>query len=194
MLTQQQTKATKESASEAVKHWFRSNPAELSLAEYFSQQVGYLNDPKYKERLEAKFGYTEETLNEKLGVYNESFWSSHAYWQRQNMIHQKTFAKYAPIFKEAEEVAHKVDIFDIKDGFPCGSVHLYLSASQHDTDLGKALRHKNGNRSLDAYTYQMPIKYPSLGQSISFSERISERVTEFLKTKGIEVQSYSWID
>ena len=195
MLTKIQEKAIKESASLAVRNWFRNDYAKsMSLAEYFAQQVGYFNDLQARERLKARFGYDEKALDERLELFNESFWASHSWWQRQSMIHEKTMNKYMPVFKEAEEAAAKVDVSDIHDGFPCGSVHLYLGVGQHDTDLGKALKFKHGTRSIDAHTYQLPIKFPSYGQCISFDERIASEVETFLKGKEIEASTYSWID
>lgn len=194
MLTNLQIKATKEGASDAVRNWFKGNYGQMSLADYFAQQVGNFNNPQARERLINHFGYTEKALDEKLELFNESFWASHKRWQRQEEIHQKTMSKYTPIFKEAEEIAAKVDVSDIRDGFPCGSVHLYLGASMHDTGLGKALRFKNGKRSTDAYKYQLPVRFPSYGQCISFDERIASEVEQFLKSKGVEANTYSWID
>ena len=195
MLTEVQIKATKEVASDAVRHWFRGNEIKtLSLANYFAQQVGTFDNPQARERLINQFGYTEKALDEKLELFNESFWASHQWWERQSMIHAKTMSNYNSIFKEAEEVAAKVDISDIEDGFPCGDVSLYLSPDQHNTDLGQALKFMNGNRSADCFTYALPIKFPPFGQCISFSERVSAAVAEFLKLKGIQASQHTWID
>lgn len=242
MLTKEQIRSTKESASADVKHWFTGHMAQtkikwnpnpeaeekgfvpdedhrymdkdgnmakdengrpyhmigervpMSIAEYIQERLGWHLSPNHKERLIKQFGYTEESLNEKLELYNESFWRCHALRQKNTDKHDKVIAGYADIFKEAEKIAAEVDLSDIRDGFPCGACHLYLKASMHDTDLGKALAFKNGDASTDAYKYQLSIKMPNPGQCISYTERICKVVEEFLNKKGVEVGVYSWID
>lgn len=222
MLTKEQIRSTKEAASADVKYWFTGHQAQtklvekpvtepdelgaipdsktqyervpMSIAEYIQEKLGYLVDEKYKARLIKQFGYTEETIKEKLELYNESFWRCHALRQKNTDKHEKVLAKYKAIFDEAEKVAATVDISDINDGFPCGSVHLYLAPEMQDTDLGKAIAFKNGDSSTDAYKYQLPIKMKNPGQCISFTERICKAVKAFLDNKGVPVREYSWID
>lgn len=242
MLTKEQIKVTKESASADVKYWFTGHLAQtklefkpnpdavergftpneehryndefgneardengrvycmigervpMDIAEYIQERLDQII--RGKERLISKFGYTEESINEKLALYNESFWRCHALRQKNTDKHDKVLAGYKAIFDEAEKIAAAVDVSDIKDGFPCGSVHLYLTAEMQDTDLGKAIAFKNRDSTLDAYKYSLNgvIKTPTYGQCTSFDERICSKVKEFLDKKGVKVNKHTWID
>lgn len=222
MLTKEQIKATKDQASGEVKYWFTGHQAQtklvlrpvdgpdelgatpddkkqyervpMSLAEYVQEKIDYIMAGK--ERLMGRFGYTEESFNEKLELYNESFWRCHALRQKNTDKHDKVIARYKQIFDEASKIAAAVDVSDIKDGFPCGSVHLYLTADMQETDLGKAVAFQNRDSNTDAYKYSIShlVKIPSYGQCTSFDERTCGKTKEFLDSKGIKVNKHTWID
>ena len=159
----------------------------------------YQQNEDREARLIVQFGYNEETLKERAEIYHEAFWSSSQWWNNKLIEIKGVMAKYKPIFKQAEAVAKKVDVSDIKDGFPCGMAVLYLEAEQKDSDLGKALRLMSDCDSYSAKVchwsaYKLPIKMPNYGQCMSFDERVCGEVAEFLKTKGIQAGVYSMID
>jgi len=152
-----------------------------------------------KQNLMKRFGYTEETWQERMEIYHEAFWESWRWWNNKMLEVEQVMAKYKSIFDEAEEVARKVDVSDIKDGFPCGMAVLYLKPEAKNTDLGKALRLLYDGDSYSAKVchwsaYKLPIKIPSYGQCMSFDERICGKVAEFLTSKGIPTGVYSMID
>jgi len=127
-----------------------------------------------------------------INYFNTSFWRGYEYWKNRKEQEDAKMKKYEPIFKEAEEFAKKVDVSDIKDGFPCGYAHLYLSPNT-DKELEKLLKSQN-DASTIPYELALPIKFPCYGQCISFSERVCSKVKEFLAEKGINACVHSWID
>ncbi len=167
------------------------------ITSYYEELVG-INEQR-KERLKNQFGYTDETLKERAEIYHEAFWSSWKWWNNKMLEIDTVMAKYKPIFQEAEEVAKKVDVSDIKDGFPCGMALLYLKPEAKKTDLGKALRLMSNSDSYSAKVchwsaYQLPVRIPTYGQCMTFYTRICGEVAEFLDSKGIPTGVYSMID
>ena len=148
-----------------------------------------------KERLMTQFDYSEEQYNAIISLYNECFWQGFKYWEdRYNKVVESVLQRYNKIFKEAEEIAKKVDVSEIQDGFPCGGVHLYLNPDEKNTDLGKALALKNGDYDSIPYKYQLPIKMPSYGQCVDFDRKICEEVKNFLISKDVLCLTHSYID
>ena len=167
-----------------------------SVGDYYGQCVDNIHKP---ERLKKSFGYTDEQIGIMLEAYNEAFWSAHKWWQGKMAQADGVLAKYKPVFDEAEEYAKAIDVSDIKDGFPCGWATLYLQAEARKTDLGKALRVKYTGDSYSAKVcpwsaYGIPVNFPTYGQCISFSERICEKVSEFLASKDIPTSVHTYID
>lgn len=163
-----------------------------TINEHFSLSIGTYS----KERMMTQFDYSEEQYNAIINWYNECFWQGFKYWEeRYNKIVESVFQRYNKIFKEAEEIAKRVDVSDIQDGFPCGGVFLYLNPEEKKTDLGKALALKNGGDfNTTAYKYKLPIKMPSYGQCIDFDRKICEEVKDFLISKDVLCLIYSYID
>jgi len=153
----------------------------------------YLLTESRAEILKEKWGYSDNAVIEAVEAYKEGYNASRTWYKGADEKYKKIIAKYQPIFDEAEKVAKKVDVSDIKDGFPCGSAYLYLQRYAEAEDLYKALGHFNSS-STDAYKYALPIKMPSYGQCVSFDERICKEVNEFLRSRGVFASVYSWID
>lgn len=146
-----------------------------------------------RERLKSRFGYTDEMIEEARQCFIDGYKASRTWYKREDQKQQSVLDEYASVFEEASRIAHAVDVSDIKDGFPCGSAHVYLDYADRDTKLGKALRHFNNGHSFQ-YQLQIPIKIPSYGQCIAFDERICNEVVTFLRSRGIMSNVYSWID
>ena len=153
-----------------------------------------------RERLITQFGYTKETLVERAEIYHEAFWSSWRWWEKKLLENETVMAKYSKLFKQAEEVAEKVDVSDIPDGFPCGMAVIYLKPEAKDTDLGKVLRSRYDGDSYSAKVchwsaYKLPVKMPSRrSQCMTIDERICGKVADFLTENGIPTAVYSMID
>ncbi len=167
------------------------------ITSYYEELVR--TNEERKERLKNQFGYTNETLKERAEIYHEAFWSSWKWWNNKMLEIERVMARYKPIFQEAEEVAKKVDVSDIEDGFPCGMAVLYLKPEAKDTDLGKALRSLYHGGSYSAKVchwsaYKLPIQIPTYGQCMTFDERVCGEVAKFLNSKGIPTGVYSMID
>ena len=146
-----------------------------------------------RERLASRFGYTDTAIDEARAMWLEGYSASRKWYKREDAKMQAVIDRFMPIFEEASRIAHAVDVSDIKDGFPCGSAHLYLQRYAEHEDLRKALGHF-GDSSTDAYKYELPIKYPVHGQCIAYDERICKVVNEFLRSKGVFAHTHSWID
>jgi len=194
MLETKIIKEWEETAKNDAKRFFKEK--DISIADYAKKLLEYYFGEERKARF-ANRGVDEAGINARAEVYNEAFWKSYAWWQRKNAENEKVLAKYEPIFKEAEAVANAVDVSDIKDGFPCGWVYIYLKDEK--SELGKALRSIKGGDAYSAKvcywsTYQLPVKLPNYGQCVSFDERVSQKVVEFLKEKGIEAGTHTCID
>lgn len=153
----------------------------------------FLFDEKHRERLRTKWGYTEEMIEEARKAHGEGYAASRLWYKGADAKHRAILDSYRPIFEEAEKIAAGVDVSDIRDGFPCGSAHVYLGSSQRKEPLGKALAHFS-SYSTPQYKYEIPIHLPSYGQCIRFYERICEAVEKSLRGNGIDAQVYSWID
>jgi hypothetical protein len=154
----------------------------------------YILSEKRKEvLLSSKFNYTEEDYSKAVEAFKDGYNASRQWYKRADMKYQAIIDKYMPIFKEAEAIANSVDVSDIKDGFPCGSAHLYLQKYAEAEDLYKAIGHFSTS-STDVFKYELPLKMPTYGQCVSFDERVCEKVNEFLRSKGIFASVYSWID
>lgn len=119
----------------------------------------YLLEDKGDQRLIEKFGYTPEFILECKEEFRKGYASSRAWYAKADKKYQAILDSYKPIFEEAEKIAHAVDVSDIRDGFPCGSCHLYLQKYPETEALREALAHFNGSRSTDAYKYSLPIKF-----------------------------------
>lgn len=182
------------------KHWDNFKEAyPKGITTHYERCINSEEGVYNHKRLKEQFGYTDETLKERAEIYHEAFWNSWRWWNNKMLEFDNVMAKYKPIFKEAEEVAKKVDVSDIQDGFPCGMAVLYLKPEAKDTDLGKALRSKYDGDSYSAKVchwsaYKLPIEIPSYGQCMTFDQRICEDVAEFLNGKGIPTGVYSMID
>lgn len=146
------------------------------------------------ERLRTRFGYSDDFIADCKEQFKKGYDSSRNWYKKADAKYQAILDRYMPIFKEAEAIASAVDVSDIKDGFPCGSAHLYLQKYAEAEDLYEALGHFNGSRDTDAYKYRLPIKFPVYGQCIAFDERICKEVNEFLRSKGIFAHTNTWID
>jgi len=181
----------KKYGKEAVKEFDKRYPEGITT--YYKEICQQHEDRK--GRLVSQFGYTPEMLKERVEIYHEAFWGSWQWWNNKLVEIKEVMAKYKPIFKEAEELAKKVDVSDIKDGFPCGMSILYLEPEMKNSDLGKALSLMSESVSSSHWAkYQLPIKIPSYGQCMSFDERICGKVAEFLTSKGVKTAVYSMID
>ncbi|HDY66822.1 MAG TPA: hypothetical protein ENH85_03405 [Candidatus Scalindua sp.] len=146
-----------------------------------------------RTRLRTRWGYSNEAIEQARTAWLDGYGASRKWYAREDAKQQIVIDKYVPIFNEASKIAHAVDVSDIKDGFPCGSVHLYLQRYAEAEDLYKALGHFD-NSSVEAYKRKLPIKMPSYGQCISYDEKICAEVNEFLRSKGVFASVYSWID
>lgn len=146
------------------------------------------------ERLKVQFKYDDEDIAEVEKQYKAGYDGSRKWYAKADAKYQKVLDKYAPIFNTANELAAAVDVSDIKDGFPCGSAHLYLQRYPEAEDLYEALGHFHNDSSTEAYKRKLPIKYQNSHQCIAFDERICEKVNAFLRTKGVFASVYSWID
>lgn len=176
-------------AKNDAKYFIIQNRNDETVDEYFKRCIKIYQP----ERLVKQFKYTLEQVDQVLGIYNEAFWKSFRFWQDKKMKIDATIKEYEPIFKEAEEIAKKVDVSDISDGFPCGWVHLYLLPEAQKTELGKALKTLS-DAETPIYQYKLPVKTPSYGQCIAFDERICKVVADFLNSKGIPTGTYQVID
>jgi hypothetical protein len=215
MLEAKKVKEIKDYAKADVKYWVREQQQNeergketieedkkrypKGITSYYEEIYRDNESPEKQARLIKQFSYDAEMLKERAEVYHEAFWSSWSWWNNKLIEIKGVMAKYKPIFKEAEEVAKKVNVSDIKDGFPCGMAILYLEAEQKDSDLGKALRLMSNCDSYSAKVchwsaYKLPIKMPNYGQCMSFDERVCGEVAEWLKSKGIQAGVYSMID
>lgn len=148
-----------------------------------------------KEKLKTKWNYTDEDIETAKKALIEGFNNSRKWYEKADKKMQAIIDQYQPIFSEAQALAQSVDISDIKDGFPCGSAHLYLDQYSEGEELRKALGHFASSSSDSAiWKYKLPIKMPSYGQCIAFDERICEKVRDFLRSKGVFANIHSWID
>lgn len=164
---------------------------ELSLDNAIEEHYNF--SEKGRERLKSRFSYTDEDLDLAKDKLVAGFNASRKWYVKEDEKYQAILDKYRPIFEEAERIANAVDVSDIKDGFPCGSAHLYLQRYPEAEDLYKALGHFKTS-STEAYKRELPIKFPAYGQCISFDERICKEVNEFLRTRGVFASVHSWID
>jgi hypothetical protein len=146
----------------------------------------------------TQFNYTAEEVDEIINWYNECFWEGYHYWEKKfNKIESDVKQgpeNYEAIFKEAEELAKKVDVSDIEDGFPCGGCHLYLDKSMQKEPIGKFIAMKQADYDSEEFKYELPIQMPSYGQCVSFDDRICDVLKDFLDKKGIPTHKYTFID
>lgn len=149
--------------------------------------------PERASVLREKWGYTDSAIAEAVNLYKEGYDASRKWYAREDVKMRAVIDRFASVWEEASRIAHAVDVSDIKDGFPCGSAHLYLQKYAEHEDLYKALGHFE-NASTDVYKYRLPIKMPSYGQCIAYDERICKVVNEFLRSKGVFAHVHSWID
>ena len=184
-----------ETAKQDAKRFFKEK--DILIADYIKSKLEYyfLREER-KARFKAR-GVDDDGINERMELYNEVFWKSFNWWQKKNKEYAEVMTEYKPIFDKAEAIAKAIDVSDIKDGFPCGGVDIYLKDEK--SPLGKALRSQFDGDSYGAKVcywsaYRLPVKIPSYGQCISFDERICGKVAEFLNSKGMKVGLHSWID
>jgi hypothetical protein len=164
---------------------------EKNLDEYGDSYV--LSDEKTK-RLKANFYYSDEDIAKAHESFKAGFNASRKWYQKADKKYQSIIDKWMPLIEQAEEYAKHIDVSDIKDGFPCGNAHLYVQDCGEMDEIRKAIGHFNQDSTLEAYKYRLPISLPSYGQCISFDERICKEVADFLRNKGLFVNTYSWID
>lgn len=195
-MTQQEFEKRKKKVKEWARNdarYYLSHPervANETINEYFSRCAASYN----KDRLIKVFNYTPEQAEEMLEWYNEQFWAGFRYWQNKYNKVEGVLQKYQKIFKEAEEIAKRVDVSDLTDGFPVGWAHLYLSEEQQKSELGKALATKNRNAKLAPFVYELPIRIPKEHQCIDYDIRRCEAVKSFLEQHGIYTHVYRMID
>jgi hypothetical protein len=154
----------------------------------------YMLSEERKLRLKNNFNYSDNDINEAIKQFKKGYDSSRQWYKKADKKFQDIIDSYMPVIKEAEEYAKSIDVSDIQDGFPCGSAHLYIQEVAEMEELKKAVGHFNSSKGTDVYKYALPIKLPSYGQCISFDERICQKVADFLRSKGLFVNTYSWID
>lgn len=199
MLTDKKIKEFKSWARNSAKSYVLNDREDRQdIKEYFKSCVSSIFG-KNGIRLQERFNYSVEEMNEALNFYNTAFWRGYEWWQRKKDALDKVLLNHKEIFEEAEKIAKNVDVSDIEDTFPCGGGIVYLSPEARKTDLGKALRvlSKNGSysaRTLPQWAYKVPVKIPQYGQCVSFDERICRKVAEFLTSKNIPCQVYTYID
>ena len=153
----------------------------------------YMLDEKHAIRLKNTFNYDDEDIAEAHKEFKKGYEASRKWYKKADEKYQAIIDEFMPIFKKAEMMARAIDVSDIKDSFPCGSAHLYLDRYPEHEKLREALGHFATSET-EAYKYRIPIKMPSYGQCVAFSERICEEVRGFLRTKGIFTNIHSWID
>jgi len=144
-------------------------------------------------RLKSRWGYSDNAIKEAKNEWIDGYKASRKWYARADQKQKAVLDRYATIFEEASKIAFAVNVSDIKDGFPCGSAHVYLDYAERNTELGKALAHFN-NSSTPQYKYKIDIKFPTYGQCINFDERICGEVVQLLRSKGVLANTYSWID
>ena len=149
---------------------------------------------KGMKRLKARWNYSDEAIGEAKEEWIKGYKASRKWYAREDAKQQAVIDKYIPIFETAAEIALAVDVSDIRDGFPCGSAHLYLQRYPEVEDLYKALGHFNSDRDMEQYKRELPIKMPSYGQCINFDTRICLVVGDFLQQQGIFTNTHKWID
>ena len=153
----------------------------------------YLLKDERIDALKTKWKYSEEAIKQALESFKAGYDASRKWYAREDAKQQAVIDAYSSIFDEASKIAQAVDVSDIKDGFPCGSAHLYLQQYPEAEDLYKALGHFSGSET-ETYKRKLPIKTPTYGQCISYDERICKEINEFLRSKGIFASVYSWVD
>lgn len=153
----------------------------------------YLLNDSGDQRLIEKFNYTPDFILLCKEEFKKGYNSSRSWYAKNDGKFQAVIDKYMHIFKKAEEIASKVDVSEIDDGFPCGSAHLYLDKYPEGEELRKALAHFSDSET-DAYKFQIPVNWKSYGQCIRFDEKICQEVREYLRSEGIFTNIYSWID
>jgi len=169
---------------------------ELTADDFYNQCRKVYNN---RERMKTQFNYTEAQIDIMLEVYHEAYWSGVKWWENRMVQISVIMAKYKPIFDKAEKVAKEIDVSDIKDGFPCGGAIIYLKPEAKSTDLGKALRSLYGGDSYSSkvchqWAYELPIKMPSYGQCVDYGKRVCNAVADFLNSKDVPTEVYSYID
>lgn len=153
----------------------------------------YMLSENRAERLRKEFRYSDDDVMEATALFKEGYNASREWYKKADAKMQAILDRYKDIFTEAEKIAEKVDVSDIKDGFPCGSAFVYLDFAERETPLGKALAHFSTSSSL-TFKYKIPLTFPMYGQCISFDERIAGEVVKFLRRNGVLANVHSFID
>lgn len=169
------------------------NSPEKKEVFYDNYGDSYLLTDKWVEKLKSKWGYNDDDISKAFEAFKEGYNSSRQWYKKNDAKFQVILNNYKPIIKQAEELAKNINVSDIKDGFPCGSAHLYVQQCAEMEDLRKALGHFATSET-EVYKYRLPIKMPTYGQCISYDERICQKVAEFLRLNGVFVNIHSWID
>jgi hypothetical protein len=153
---------------------------------------GWMLDP---DRLKTRFKYDDEDCAEAERQYKAGFNASRKWYAKADLKHQAVLDKYMPIFVAAQIEGDAIDMSDIKDGFPCGSAHLYLQKYPETEDLYKALGHFNSDSAgSEAFERQIPVRCKVAAQCIAFDQRFCSVVTDYLQKRGIFVSTHTWID
>jgi hypothetical protein len=170
------------------------NTPEKVEALYDRYGDSYMITDKWIEKLKSpKWNYTDEDVSKAFEAFKDGYNSSRQWYKKNDVKFQTVINNYKPIIEVAEQFARSVDVSDIKDGFPCGSAHLYIQNCGEMEELRKAVGHFATSES-EVYKYRLPIKLPRYGQCINYDERICKEVSDFLRSNGIFVNTYSWID
>ncbi len=154
----------------------------------------YLFSDRKIKLLRDKWNYSDEEIENAKSAWLSGYRSSRAWYKKADKKYQAIIDSYKSIFDEASKIAYKVDVSDIKDGFPCGWAIISLDISMHDSPLGKATAHFNGGARTPMYKYRLKIDTPSHGQCISYDEKINKEVVDYLRLQKVFANSYSIID
>ena len=185
---QQKEKDFKKWARNDAKDYVYKYQDKEKISDYFARCSAIY----YPERLINQFNYSSEQADQIINHYNTQFWRGYEYYNNRRQIENLKMQKYLTIFEEAEKFAKTVDVSEIQDGFPCGSVHLYLAPGTNK-ELERLLKSQNDGSTI-AYKLKLPIKMPSYGQCIEYSRKLCEEVQKFLQNKNIQTLTHSWID
>jgi len=105
---------------------------------------------------------------------------------------QKVFeSKYRNIIDEAQKIAKEIPW---EEEFYCGSAIVYFS---HDSEIAKLLRELKGEskeKHRISRIFQASINVPCEGQSMRMHEKRARAMINYLNSKGLNAQVYSWAD
>jgi hypothetical protein len=144
------------------------------------------------ERLTSHFGWSVEQAEYLREIYNTSFWRGYEYWQKEKAKDDVILSQYKQVFKEAEDIGNETDTSEIVDGFPVGGGIIFLKEGTNKS-LEKVLKRINDS---DSYCWRtkLPIRVKQEGQCVELFKKPARAIVEYLKSKGIEADVYSYID